>query len=171
MWCFLQFTKILLDFVFCASAHCCILDFVFCNCFATISNAQWQWPVTMQGKGPQKTGVVYFRPKYLFVHSQLILVNTATTSGGILFSSWCTFQHREREILAFIGLFCRDFLYFSVFFYWPKYCGGVQKCTNMRCDYISIGLISQSPFYLNFENSLHYNSSRHLYVTPCLLRN
>ena len=33
------------------------------------------------------------------------LVPTATTGGGVLFSSQCTFKHREREILAYLGYF------------------------------------------------------------------
>ena len=34
---------------------------------------------------------------------QLIFVTTATAGGGVFFPSWCTFQHRERKMLAKFG--------------------------------------------------------------------
>ena len=34
------------------------------------------------------------------VHTKLISVTPATIGGSLLFSSWCAFLHREREILA-----------------------------------------------------------------------
>ena len=52
----------------------------------------------------------------------LILVTTATTSSGVLFSSWCTSKHRERifwPILAHFDQFClccRKFTHFLVYF-------------------------------------------------------
>ena len=41
----------------------------------------------------------------LFVHSQLILVITATTGGGVLFLSQCTFLHRVCGILSHFDQF------------------------------------------------------------------
>ena len=45
------------------------------------------------------------RYHYRIRRSQLKLVTTATTGGGVLFSSRCPSLHREREILATLGYF------------------------------------------------------------------
>ena len=39
------------------------------------------------------------------------LVTTATTGGGVLFSSRCPFLHRERKILAYLGPFVTNIWY------------------------------------------------------------
>ena len=54
--------------------------------------------------------------------AQLILAATATTGGGALFSSRCTFKHREREILAFLV----NFGYF------------VAKVCTLRCTFTGL---------------------------------
>ena len=42
------------------------------------------------------------------------------------------FLHRKRKMAyyATFGLFWREFTHFLVYFYRPKYCGGVPKFTN-----------------------------------------
>ena len=66
--------------------------------------------------------------------AKLVMVTTATTGGGVLFSTRCTFQHRKCKIFANFGqywLFCCEFSYFLVCFYMHKQCGGVPKWTNI----------------------------------------
>ena len=60
----------------------------------------------------------------------MILVITASTDGSVLFSSRCTFWHRECEILANLGFLCT--------FYRFKYYGLVPKLTNISYDNFSI---------------------------------
>ena len=46
----------------------------------------------------------------------LILVTTATTSGGVLFSSRCTFLRREGEILSYFGYLVTNLRIFGALF-------------------------------------------------------
>ena len=66
--------------------------------------------------------------------SQIIqkIVITATTSGGVLFSRRCPFQHRKTLNFGPSWLFCQEFTSFGCPFYIPKQCGGASKLTNIR---------------------------------------
>ena len=68
--------------------------------------------------------------------AQLIFV---TTGSGVLFSSWCAFQHRERNIFAYFGQFWLFWLLWCTF-YRHKQCGSVPKLTNIMYDKVAVNL-------------------------------
>ena len=61
---------------------------------------------------------------------------SATSGGGVLFSSRCPYMHKKREICTLLfcqfWLFCHKFVHFLVYFYRPKKCGVVPKSINIR---------------------------------------
>ena len=84
---------------------------------------------------PPQPNVLLLRIYLGKLQPQLRFVSTITTGGDVPFASWCTFLQREHQILAYLSPFRPIFDILRISWctlYRPKYCGGVQKSTNMR---------------------------------------
>ena len=67
------------------------------------------------------------------VHFIIILsISTATTGGGVLFSSWCQWSRKVGLFWPIWAILLRIYALFLVYSYSAKLCSGVAKLTNIR---------------------------------------